>query len=207
MKSYFENYEFYKEMREEDKHILDYSISVREIEAGHVMRDGETECGEVPFVLTGSLRLFKVSESGREINIYHVKGGNMCSLSTLCLLGRISYAFNVEATMDSKLAFIPSHSFTVLIDRSEPFRRYVYAAIGQKLIATLDSFEALKFSSIEERIMKYLDNNKSKNNKVYITHQELAVELGSSREVISRELRKLTKAEKIRSIRGMIELL
>jgi len=207
MQSYFEEYEFYKEMKSEDKKILDSSVSVRSVEAGHVMRDGETECGEVPFVVSGSLRLFKTSESGREINIYHVKGGNMCSLSTLCLLGRINYSFNVEVTVDSTLAFIPSHSFTVLIDKSEPFRRYVYAAIGQKLIATLDSFEALKFSSIEDRIMKYLETNKSKNNKVYITHQELAIELGSSREVISRELRKLVKKEKLRSSRGIIELL
>jgi CRP/FNR family transcriptional regulator len=207
MQSHFIEYEFYQEMKDEDKKILDSSVSVRFVEAGHVMRDGETECGEVPFVLNGSLRLFKSSENGREINIYHVKGGNMCSLSTLCLLGRISYAFNVEATVDSKLAFIPSHSFTVLIDKSEPFRRYVYAAIGQKLISTLDSFEALKFSSIEDRIIKYLEDNKSRNNKVYITHQELAIELGSSREVISRELRKLSKRDLIKSSRGIIELL
>jgi len=207
METNFNNYDFYKEMKLQHRQMLDNSVSIKKVEAGTIMGKNQAECGEIPFVLSGDLRLFKTSEGGREVNIYHVKGGSMCSLSTLCLLGRIDYDFSVEVTIDTTLILIPTHSFTVLVDQSEPFRRFVYASIGRKLIATLDSFESLKFSSIEDRILKYLNENKSSNNKVYTTHQELAVELGSTREVISRELRKLVKKNIIQSSRGIIEIL
>lgn len=96
--------------------------------------------------------------------------------------------------------------FRELFSRSEAFKKYVFNALAQKLIMSMETIEMLIFISIEERIMEYLKQNAGDKGEVKTTHEKMAIDLGSSREVITRQLKKMAEKGLIKLGRGKIIL-
>ncbi len=198
-KSVFDRFPFYADMKEEDKKLLRESVIRKDIAKGQIMMGDNNRCSGIPMVMKGRLRMFRISEKGREMTIYRIGQGEMCLLAGVCTMGNTQYDFSSEAETDSVLANIPPDVFKELIYRSDSFRAYVFNALAQKLILSIETIEMLIFNSIEERIMAYLQHHANADGVLNTTHEKLAVELGSSREVISRQLKSMSE-------RGLLEL-
>jgi CRP/FNR family transcriptional regulator len=198
-KSVFDRFPFYAGMSEEDKKLLQESVMRKDISEGQIMMGDNNRCSGIPMVMKGRLRLFRISEKGREMTIYRINEGELCLLAGVCAMGNTEYDFSIEAEKDSVLANIPPDTFKELIYRSDSFRTYVFNALAQKLILSIETIEMLIFNSIEERIMAYLQRHANAQSIVKTTHEKLAVELGSSREVITRQLKSMSE-------RGLLEL-
>ena len=198
-RSIFDIFPFYAEMADEDKKMLREAVLRKDLPEGQIMMGDHNRCIGMPLVLKGQLRLFRLSEKGREMTLYRVRAGEICVLAGVCALGSVPYDFSVEAEKDSVLATIPADTLKELTYRSEAFRDYLFNALAYKLILSIETIEMLLFNSIEERIMIYLQRHANAGGEVKITHERMAVELGSSREVITRQLKKMAE-------RGLIEL-
>lgn len=197
--SVFDRFSFFAGMSEEDKKLLRESVIRKDIPEGQIMMGDNTRCSGIPMVMKGQLRLFRISEKGREMTIYRINQGELCILAGVCAMGNTEYDFSIEAETDSVLASIPADTFKELIYRSDSFRTYVFNALAQRLILSIETIEMLIFNSIEERIMAYLQRHANAVGVVKTTHEKMAVELGSSREVITRQLKTMSE-------RGLIEL-
>ncbi len=198
-RSVFDRFPFYAGMSEEDKKLLHESVIRKDLAEGQIMIGDNNRCNGIPMVMKGRMRLFRISEKGREMTLYRIKEGELCLLAGVCAMGNSEYDFSIEAEKDSVLANIPTDTFKELIYRSDSFRTYIFNGLAEKLILSIETIEMLIFNSIEERIMAYLQRHAGADGIVNTTHEKLAVELGSSREVITRQLKTMGE-------RGLLEL-
>jgi CRP/FNR family transcriptional regulator, anaerobic regulatory protein len=197
---------FYAAMSEEDKTLLRSKVQIREIGKGQIMMGDNRRCTGIPMVMKGKLRLFRVSEKGREMTLYRIGEGELCILAAVCALGDSEYDFTIEAEKDSELAVMPPDIFKELLYRSDAFRIHVFNALASRLVLSIDTIEMLIFMSIEERLIEYLQRSANAAGEVKITHEQLAIELGSSREVITRQLQKMAEKGILALKRGKIVL-
>jgi len=160
----------------------------RRVPAGTVMFSAHSPCGGFPLVLGGSIRVLQRYPNGRELQLYRVKPGESCLLSGSCLLGNTDYDASGVAESDVELLVLPPALFNALIADDETFRRHVFALFGERLAAVLQIVEAVAYQKLDQRLAALLAG-KSVDGEIGATHQALADELGSVREIVSRLLR------------------
>lgn len=179
---------------------LSLPAGVRVFEPGSV-------CQNYLLVGTGRVRVQLLSASGREVVLYHVGEGDSCVLTTSCLLGETNYpAEGITETEVIALA-LSAADFTRGLDRSAAFRRFVFGNLGRRLSEVIARMEQLAFVPIDARLASALLRLADSAGNITATHQDLAVELGSAREVVSRHLKRFEDQGLVRLHRGSIEVL
>ena len=153
---------------------------------GTVLFEPGQPCRGFPLVLEGSVRVAKSSPAGREIVLYRVDPGQSCLLSGGCLLGQSDYSARGVAEEDVTLLRIPPDIFQRLMVDFEPFRRHVFAMYGERLAEVMELVDEVAFRRLDQRLAQLLIH---RGPVVSATHQKLADELGSVREIVSRLLR------------------
>jgi CRP/FNR family transcriptional regulator len=159
---------------------------VRRMPAGSVLFEADQPCGGFPLVLEGSVRVAKIAPNGREILLYRVDPGESCILSGSCLLGHASYSASGIAETDVTVLAIPPALFNELMVQHAPFREYVFGLYGARLAEVMELIEEVAFKRLDTRLAQLLVH---RGPVVESTHQKLADELGSVREIVSRLLR------------------
>ncbi|WP_432694951.1 Crp/Fnr family transcriptional regulator [Marinobacterium sp. YM272] len=162
-------------------------------------------CQQFILVLEGSVRVQKLSESGREIVLYRVESGQSCILTTACLLGNSPYQAEAFTETEVRAVAIPSRAFEQALDDSKQLRDFVFAGYGQRLTELLMLIDAISFGRLDCRLAARL--LKSDDTPIRTTHQQLANELGSAREVISRTLKEFERRGWVKLGRGSIEVI
>jgi len=206
MENALRRFEFYDKLREPEKKLIRDNALKKELARGQIMIGGSSRCNGVPMVLKGSLRLFRVSDKGREVTLYRIREGEMCVIAAVCLRGDHDYDFSIEAEEDCSLLILTPDMFKTLFNASSAFKTYVFNMLAQKLIMSMETIEMLTFISIEERVIEYLKQNADKNGEIRTTHEKMAVDLGTSREVITRQLGRMAERDMLCVERGKIIL-
>jgi CRP/FNR family transcriptional regulator len=163
---------------------------------GTVLFDARQPCRGFPLLLEGSVRVAKSSPGGREIVLYRVGPGQGCLLSGGCLLGDTDYTARAVAEEDATLLSLPPALFQELMLGFEPFRRFVFGMYGERLAEVMELVEEVAFRRLDARLAQLLA---SRGPVIEATQQQLADELGSVREIVSRLLRQFEE-------RGWVEL-
>jgi len=156
------------------------------VPAGSVLFDANQPCRGFPLVLEGAVRVVMNAPNGREIQLYRVDPGQGCILSGGCLLGHSDYAARGVADEDVTLLHLPPEAFNALLLEHEPFRRFVFGMYGERLAEVMTLVEEVAFRRLDERLAQLLIH---RGPVLEATHQKLADELGSVREIVSRLLR------------------
>lgn len=162
-------------------------------------------CGAYVMRLAGRSRVFKMSTSGREILLYRVNAGETCVITTTCLLGNSDYPASTIVEEAIKDIIIPSAAFNQLMIDSKVFRTFVmsnYGALISDLIVLLDE---VAFHSLDARLAKLL--LEAGTDSIQRTHQQIADELGTAREVVSRQIKRFEQKNWVTLGRGQVELL
>ena len=169
-------------------------------------REGD-DATQLALVGTGDVRVLKLSDSGREITLYHVRDGQICLVNMLCVfLGRPAMATAiVEDTTDAVL--VPAATLRAWVQREDPVRRFIFATMATRMLDVMTLVEEVAFRRMDERIAALLlDRFGSRGAKLNTTHEEIAAELGTAREVVSRVLKNFERVGTIALGRGEIEL-
>ncbi|WP_026289819.1 Crp/Fnr family transcriptional regulator [Thioalkalivibrio sulfidiphilus] len=181
----------------------------REIQAPEgavVFRPGSV-CEQYLLVTEGSVRVQQTSSSGREIVLYRVQTGESCVLTTSCLLGGNRYgAEGICETQVNGIA-IPAPRFMEGIESSPGFRRFVFQGYGQRIAELMTLIDEVAFGRLNVRLAQRLLELAHGQDALHCTHQDLAVELGSAREVVSRALKDFERQGWVHLSRGQIDLL
>ena len=157
-------------------------------------------------LIEGTVRVQQVSEGGREIVLYRVSAGESCALTTACLMGYEDYQADGIAETKVRAVAIPRGLFDDLIASSREFRQFVFTAFSQRVTSLFRVIEEVAFSRIDVRLAQRILELADGAGHVHATHQQLANELGSAREVISRQLTEFQRREWIRVLRGSVEI-
>lgn len=157
-------------------------------------------------LIDGTIRVQQVSEGGREIVLYRVSAGESCALTTACLMGYEEYLAEGIAETRSKAVAIPRSLFDELIASSQDFRRFVFTAFSRRVTDLFRIIEEVAFERIDVRLAQRLLQMADGKDHVSATHQDFANELGSAREVISRQIQEFQRRGWIKAARGDIQL-
>jgi len=159
------------------------------------------------FLIEGVVRVSQTSESGREIVLYRVEAGQSCVLTTACILADEVYAAEGIAETDVIAVALPRSAFDDLIETAPAFRRFVLAAYSRRLVDLMRVIDDVAFGRIDVRLADRLTSLAGEKDVLKATHQQLATELGTAREVISRQLNDFQRRGLISQSRGQVQIL
>lgn len=157
-------------------------------------------------LLDGTIRVQQVSESGREIVLYRVTAGESCALTTACLMSYEDYLAEALAESDIRAVAVPRSTFDDLIARSAEFRRFVFTAFSARVTDLFRVIDDVVFARLDIRLAERIIALADDGGRLSVTQQQLAAELGTVREVISRLLNEFQRRGWLTIHRGGINL-
>lgn len=158
-------------------------------------------------LLDGRVRVQQTSEEGREIVLDRVAAGESCVMTTACLLAHEDYSAEGIAETDVRAAAIPRALFDDLASRSVEFRTFIFTAYARRMSDLFMVIEEIAFQRLDIRLAQKLIELARDTGQIRATHQQLAAELGTAREVISRQLGEFQRRGWIGQARGVVDLL
>ena len=172
--------------------------------AGHLLFDVDSQCAAFLLLAAGTIRVIKPARSGRELVLYRLGPGDSCILTVSCLLGHAKYPAQGVVEVDLKAYAVSQPMFDELLDESAAFRRFVFQFFSARITQLMELVEEVTFGQLDQRLaVLLLDLGPT----VTATHQMLADELGTVREVVSRILKGFEGLELVRLERGQIQVL
>ncbi len=162
-------------------------------------------CEGLPLVLKGEVRVQMACASGNEIVLYRIKAGDICALSLSCLLSKNRHRAEAVVDEDTEVLVLPLANVERLMDEAPGFRRVVLQSYGERLQTLMLVVEEVAFQRVDQRLAERLID-RQRDGVVSATHHDLAVELGTAREVVSRLLKTFEHKGLVKLARGQVEL-
>ncbi len=195
---------FISHLSESDKKLLFDSILIKDIDLSATTMSPNS-CDGLIIVDYGKLRVFMTSQGGKEITLYHLTPSDVCVLSYRCQIGSMPFNLEVKAVEKSRVFNIPSTTLNKLLELYPSIKEFLLNETTSRLADVMSVVEKVAFSSLDTRLIELLLEQKS--SVIYRTHAELASDLGTSREIISRLLKNFENDGLIKLSRGKIKLL
>jgi CRP/FNR family transcriptional regulator len=180
---------------------------VLSVPAGTVIFGPGKSAENLLLLLAGRVRVQQLSDAGREIVLYRVEAGQSCVMTTACMLAHEEYSAEGIAETDVRAAAIPRAVFDQLVSQSVAFRTFIFSAYSRRITDLFQVIEDIAFQRIDIRLAQRLLALARDEGHVRATHQVLSVELGTAREVISRQLGEFQRRGWIAQSRGVVDLL
>lgn len=158
-----------------------------------------------PILKSGTIRVYKVGSSGQEITLYRINPGESCILTISCLLAKNNFPAIAAVEKDSEVLLITAATLREWIKKYDVWAEYIYNYLSKVLMNVLKIIENISFKKMDVRIIEYLIENFKKKGKILqLTHQQIAHDIGTAREVVSRTLKDLEAQKNISQSRGKI---
>lgn len=166
----------------------------------------EDSADAIALLIAGIVRVYKIGETGREITLYRFGLGESCILTANAILSQ--HRFPAIATVEetAEAVMVPADVFRDWVRRYDGWRDFVFDLLSQRLVSMMATVDEVAFRRMDARVAALLLDRCRRQNPIRITHQEIAADLGSSREVISRILEGFAGEGMVRTGRGMIEV-
>lgn len=194
---------FVEEMEAGRRGRLFSAVVSKHLDSGEVLLREGADCRYLPLLLSGSLRVYKVSERGRELTLYRIEQGESCVVTATCILNKNNFPAIARAELPTEVALVPASLFARFIDESPPWRRYLFGLYSRRLDIMFSLVDEVAFHHVDARIAAFLLET-SNGVPVRLTHQNIASEVGTSREVVSRILKDFELERFIETSRGQI---
>ena len=181
---------------------------VKKIPKGQYLAMEGDECNYMPIVKSGIVRVYKLSENGNEMTLYRIKPGESCLLTISCLLTNKNFPAVAFTESESEIILIESNTVKNWINKHVIWRDFIFNYMSNIIFKVINLLENTTFNRTETRVLdfllsKYLETGL----ELKFTHQQIAREIGTSREVVSRILKELEAQNIIKLSRGLITIL
>jgi len=178
------------------------------IPKGKIITTEGEKCISFSFVLSGSIKVYKVADNGREITLYYLNRGESCILTASCILSKKTFPAISEAEVDTEVLSIPSAVLLNWVDKYEHWRAYVFNLMSSRLANIITIVEEIIFRNVDIRLANYLlKYSREGQNIISRTHSSIASDIGTSREVVSRLLKEFEESGIISLSRGHINII
>jgi CRP/FNR family transcriptional regulator len=161
----------------------------------------------IALLISGVVRVYKIGETGREITLYRFGNGESCILTANAILSQKNFPAIATVEKEAEAVMIPAEVFRDWVRRYDLWREFVFDLLSERLSSVMAIVEEVAFRRMDERLATFLSQRLGQTDSIQITHQEIAAELGSSREVMSRILEDFSALGMISVSRGTIKLL
>lgn len=196
-----------KDANPELLHEFKRSAYLAHIPAGRDIFVEGDQVDAIALLVSGMVRVYNISVTGREITLYRFGLGDSCILSANAIFNYQSFPAIATVEEEAEAVMIPADVFREWVRKHELWRDFVIDLLSQRLVSLMEVIDEVAFQRMDTRIATFLIERAQIEHPIQITHQEIAAELGSSREVISRILEDFANQGLIRTMRGTIEII
>jgi len=181
---------------------------LKKCESGEMLAGEGFLCNGVAFVVEGSIRVFTMSSDGREMTLYRIRAGESCVLTMLCFLGKTENSTFAVAEENASVVIMPQDAFNKLFNTSPEWSAFVFRSLSDKVTELMLFVEEFAFNSMDKRLAIYLYEASITSGSTVLrtTHELIASELGTAREVVSRLLKTFEKAGMVKLSRGKVSV-
>jgi CRP/FNR family transcriptional regulator len=200
---------FWDKLSGDEKRLLLDNTSDLSYEAGQHILNAENDCLGVLIVKSGELRVYLMSEDGREITLYRMFPGDVCILSANCILKNITFDVFIDAEKKSKVCLVAAYAFERLQKDNIHVENFALRLAAEKFSDVMWTMEQMLFKRFDQRLAIFLHDETLKNGSpsLALTHEQIAKYLGSAREVVSRMMKKFEDEGIVKIHRGGVELI
>jgi CRP/FNR family transcriptional regulator len=181
--------------------------SIRKIPAGKDVFIIDDHVNAIALLLKGSVRVFIIGETGREITLYRFGSGESCVLTASAILNDQEFPAIAHVEKDATAVMIPDDKFRDWIKRFDPWRDFVFDLLSKRLFSMMAVLNEVVFRRMDQRVSAYLLEKGKQSSLVQVTHQQIASEIGTSREVVSRLIMTFQEDGLVKTGRGFIEII
>ncbi len=195
------------QLTEADRQRIFSAGQIVELPDEQMLMQQNQQCQYIPFVMKGLLRIFKLSANGREMTLYRTGPGETCLVSIACQLKGEDFPALAQVQDEATLFMLPASVYHEVLDRQLPWKDYLITAMYTHLTETLQTLEAVAFDRTDHRLVTFLlEQTHGKAGTIRTTHETVAIELGTAREVVSRLLGELKNKGAVVLGRGRIDV-
>jgi CRP/FNR family transcriptional regulator len=184
----------------------DFAYYIKIPAGKQVFTEGD-EIDGIALLISGVVRVYKLGLTGREITLYRFGVGESCVITANAILNQTDFPAIAVVERDAEAVLIPADRFSDWVRGYDPWREFLFNLFSQRLTSVMEIVDEVAFQRMDRRVASFLLDRSRIQNPIHITHQEIANEIGSSREVISRILEDFAQKEMIILSRGEIEIL
>lgn len=183
--------------------------AVRRYEKGRHLHRGKEDCSGLFMVRSGQLRVYLLSERGKEVTLYRLFDWDICLFSASCVMKNISFDLYVEAEKDTEVFTVPAELYEELMKLSLPIADYTNQLMASRFSDVMWVMEQILFTSFDSRLASFLleQSRIDQSDALHITHEEIARHMGSAREVVTKMLNYLSGEGLVALTRGQVSLL
>lgn len=200
---------FWEKLSEKEKEQLKTGAVRKKYAKGSMVHSGNEKCLGLILVEQGRLRVYIESEEGRDITLYRLEEGDICTLSASCFMSEITFEVMIEAEDDSDIVLLNPGVFKQIASENIYVENYMYKQTTARFSDVMWAMQQILFLSFDKRLALFLLDEvaKSGEDTLVMTHEQIAKYVGSAREVVSRMLKYFEEEGYVRLSRGKIQVL
>lgn len=186
-----ESFSFWDKISDIEREAIMDNTSDIIYEKGICLSGSDDSCAGVFFVRSGTLRVYMLSEEGKDFTLFRLNPGDVCILSASCVLKMIRFEVLIEAETDCRIFVVNANFFSDLAAKNVWVENYSYKVAAERFSDVIEAIQRILFLSVDERLANFLlEEMESKGcNVIPVTHEQIARYIGSAREVVSRTLK------------------
>lgn len=188
---------------------IERTATYKKVPKGEVIIDIGQAITAMPLLLTGAIKILREDSEGDELLLYFLEKGDTCAMTFSCCLGVSKSEIRAVAESDTELLMIPVAQMDIWMGQYKSWQRFILDSYHTRMMELMETVDTLAFMRMDERLLKHLQDKAKVTHDDFIntTHQEIAIDLHTSRVVISRVLKRLENEGKIKMNRSQIQIL
>lgn len=200
---------FWEKLHAGEKERLIAAAARKEYAKGSMVHSASEKCLGLILVEQGRLRVYIESEEGRDITLYRLEEGDICTLSASCFMSEITFEVMIEAENDSNIVLMNPGVFKQIASENIYVENYMYKQTAARFSDVMWAMQQILFLSFDKRLALFLLDEIAKNggDTLTMTHEQIAKYIGSAREVVSRMLKYFEEEDYVKLSRGKIQIL
>ena len=200
---------FWEQLNSEERNIVSANALPQKMKKGDILHRGCGECSGIVHVAKGQLRVYIVSEEGREVTLDRLHKGDLCVLSASCLMDAIVFDVLIEAVQETELVVLTSPALSTIMEKNPMVELSLYKTVVEHFSDVMWTMQQILFMGADKRVAHFLWDEMAKTGDMTIrlTHEEEARFIGSAREVVTKVLKYFVEEGVVALSRGKIEII
>lgn len=200
---------FWGRLEDRQRQMLEQSVRRMEYCSGQIVRSPGRDCLGALLIQRGAIRIYLLSQEGREATIARMTAGEVCVLSASCMLSAITFDVEMMAQEETEVLVIPVQVLSQLMQENLYVENFVYKTAAERFSDAISAVERMLFLTLEQRVVVYLlqEADRRGEETLRLTQEQMAQAIGSAREAVTRTLKKLSDAGLVELFRGGVRIL
>lgn len=197
---------FWNSLNENQKQYIEQNSVIRHYEKGTTIFSCGASCLGLTYIINGSIRVYINSEEGREITLFRLKENSTCVLSASCVINQISFDTQMETEQDCDILIVNSKAFKHITKENIYVKCFMYELMTKRFSSVMWTMQQILFSKFDKRLATFLisESERTKSNEIHMTQEDIAKQVNSAREVVTRMLKRFAADGMIEIKRGYI---